>query len=110
MEVGGLVKWLIIFILVILLIIASIAIYAANFFLNAALFKENSWYDEAGHKMMNPDNFNKETSQYDLTEAEQNRVGALFGKQTLQRIAGWRLILGNCTDVYLSRIREVKSG
>ncbi len=78
MEVGGLVKWLIIFILVILLIIASIAIYAANFFLNAALFKENSWYDEAGHKMMNPDNFNKGTSQYDQTEAEQNRVGALF--------------------------------
>ncbi|OJG71810.1 hypothetical protein RV12_GL001452 [Enterococcus quebecensis] len=57
------------------------SIYAASFFLNVALFRDNNWYEKTGHEMMNPDNFNKGKSQYDLTEEKQNLQGNEFWQQ-----------------------------
>ncbi|OJG68689.1 hypothetical protein RV09_GL000088 [Enterococcus moraviensis] len=63
---------------IVLLLLIAISVYAANFFLNVALFRENDWYDKAGHKMMNPDNFNKGKSKYDLIEEQQIQDGDIF--------------------------------
>lgn len=72
----------IIWIVIILIgLIMGLAFYAANFFINVALFRENEWYHTTGHKMMNPDNFNKGRSQYDLTEEKQLQKGAEFWEQ-----------------------------
>ncbi|OJG28087.1 hypothetical protein RU98_GL001335 [Enterococcus caccae] len=68
-------------VVLLLMLIIVISVYAANFFLNVALFRNNKWYDETGHKMMNPDNFNKGMSQYDLTEEKQNQQGDEFWQQ-----------------------------
>lgn len=62
-------------------LIMGLAFYAANFFINVALFRENEWYHTTGHKMMNPDNFNKGRSQYDLIEEKQLQKGAEFWEQ-----------------------------
>lgn len=74
-------KWLLLIVIIVLLLIIAVSFYAANFFLNVALFRDNNWYDKTGHKMMNPDNFNKGKSQYDLTEEQQNQQGDVFWHQ-----------------------------
>lgn len=66
---------------ILLMLIVAVTFYAASFFLNVALFRNNKWYDETGHKMMNPDNYNKGKSQYDLIEEKQNELGDLFWQQ-----------------------------
>lgn len=71
-------KWIILFLVLLLIMLA---VYVANFFLNAALFRDNKWYTQTGHKMMNPDNFNKEKSTYTLIEEEQNQQGDIFWNQ-----------------------------
>lgn len=71
-------KWIILFSVLLLIMVA---VYVANFFLNAALFRDNKWYTQTGHKMMNPDNFNKEKSTYTLIEEEQNQQGDIFWNQ-----------------------------
>ncbi|OJG55863.1 hypothetical protein RV06_GL001445 [Enterococcus haemoperoxidus] len=77
----SLLKWLLLIVIIVLLLIIAVSFYAANFFLNVALFRDNNWYDKTGHKMMNPDNFNKGKSQYDLTEEQQNQQGDVFWHQ-----------------------------
>lgn len=71
-------KWIVLILVIVLLLLIAISVYAANFFLNVALFRENDWYDKAGHKMMNPDNFNKGKSKYDLIEEQQIQDGDIF--------------------------------
>lgn len=71
-------KWVLFVLVIIVILVIVISVYAANFFLNVALFRNNKWYDETGHKMMNPDNFNKGKSQYDLIEEQQIQQGDAF--------------------------------
>ncbi|MFD1899902.1 alpha/beta hydrolase [Enterococcus termitis] len=75
-------KWIILVILILVVVIAALIVYAANFFINVALFRENQWYHTTGHKMMNPDNFNKGRSQYDITEEKQIQLGKEFWEQS----------------------------
>lgn len=65
-------------VVLILLLLFGASMYAANFFIHAALFKNDHWYDTAGHKMMNPDNFEKSSSIYDQTESQQKKIGEEF--------------------------------
>ncbi|MGX7201721.1 peptidase S9 [Enterococcus plantarum] len=74
--------WIVLILVVFAILIIGISIYAANFFLNVALFRHNNWYDKTGHKMMNPDNFNKGKSHYDLTEEKQKQQGDIFWQQS----------------------------
>lgn len=69
-------------IIVIVLILVGISIFAASFFINVALVRENQWYEKMGHKMMNPDNFAKGESKYDKIENEQNKIGSKFWDQS----------------------------
>lgn len=71
-------KWIVLILVILFILVVAVSVYAANFFLNVALFRDNNWYDKMGHKMMNPDNFNKGQSQYDLTEEQQNQQGDIF--------------------------------
>lgn len=73
--------WIIILVIVVILILVGVAFYAANFFLNVALFRNNEWYQKKGHEMMNPDNFNKGQSKYDVTEELQLADGSRFWEQ-----------------------------
>ncbi|WP_207694763.1 hypothetical protein DOK67_0002836 [Enterococcus sp. DIV0212c] len=75
-------KWIVVVLVILLILLVAVSVYAANFFLNVALFRNNKWYDKTGHKMMNPDNFNKGTSQYDLTEEKQNQQGDIFWQES----------------------------
>ncbi|ALS03260.1 peptidase S9 [Enterococcus silesiacus] len=75
-------KWLVVVLVILVIVLIAVSVYAANFFLNVALFRNNKWYDQTGHKMMNPDNFNKGKSQYDLVEEEQNKLGAAFWQES----------------------------
>lgn len=63
---------------IILIILIAICIYAGSFFINAALFKNSTWYVNTGHKMLNPDNFNKEKTVYTEIEDRQNEEGDKF--------------------------------
>lgn len=74
-------KWLVAILVILVIALIAVSVYAANFFLNVALFRNNKWYDQTGHKMMNPDNFNKGASQYDLVENEQNELGSAFWRE-----------------------------
>lgn len=67
--------WLVVLLLLFLL---GGSVYAAHFFIHAALFKNDRWYDKTGHKMMNPDNFAKDLSIYDQTEIQQKKQGETF--------------------------------
>lgn len=82
-------KWL----LLILILLVIICLVLSNFLLNATLKKDNKWYDKLGHKMMNPDNFNKTKSQYDIIEENQKNLGYEF----------WDV--GDYEDVYLKTDR-----
>lgn len=89
-------EWIGIVILVLLVLVIGIAIYAANFFINAALFRDNQWYANMGHRMMNPDNFNKGKSKYDLIEDNQKEEAEQFwdssvGEDFPQKINGLHL-------------------
>ncbi|MBO0439427.1 alpha/beta hydrolase [Candidatus Enterococcus ikei] len=75
-------KWIVVVLVILLILIVAVSVYAANFFLNVALFRDNKWYDTTGHKMMNPDNFNKGKSHYDLTEEKQNQQGDIFWQES----------------------------
>lgn len=75
-------KWILLAVLIVVFIIGGVAYYAANFFIHAALFRKNQWYAKAGHRMMNPDNFNKGKSAYDLVEEEQNKIADEFWEST----------------------------
>jgi len=55
-----------------------ICILLSNFLLNATFIKNNNWYDKLGHKMMNPDNFSKTRTQYDINEENQKKLGYEF--------------------------------
>lgn len=68
--------------IVVVFIVLGIVFYAANFFINVALFRDNKWYETIGHKMMNPDNFNKGKSKYDLVEIEQHKIGDEFWQKS----------------------------
>ena len=72
---------LIIIILVLILIILSI--YAANFLINAALFRNSKWFEKTGHKMMNPDNFNTVKTRYDIIEEDQLSAGQTFWEEDM---------------------------
>lgn len=74
-------KWIVLILIILVILIIAVSFYAANFFLNVALFRDNNWYDKTGHKMMNPDNFNKGKSKYDLIEEEQNQQGDEFWQE-----------------------------
>lgn len=63
---------------IILVILIALCAYAGSFFINAALFKNSTWYVNKGHKMLNPDNFNKERTIYTDIEDKQNEVGHQF--------------------------------
>lgn len=70
--------WVIGVILVILIILVVACAYAGSFFINAALFKDSTWYVNSGHKMLNPDNFNKERTVYTDIEDRQKEEGLPF--------------------------------
>jgi fermentation-respiration switch protein FrsA (DUF1100 family) len=74
-------KWLFLFLVILLILFLALTVYAANFFLKVALERHNQWYATKGHQLMNPDNFNKELDQYGQTEAEQLALGAQFWEQ-----------------------------
>ncbi|MBO0447154.1 alpha/beta hydrolase [Enterococcus ureilyticus] len=78
-------KWIVFGLVIVVIFIVAASFYAANFFLSVALFRNNKWYDKTGHKMMNPDNFNKGTSKYDLTEEQQNQQGEFFWQQEVAK-------------------------
>ncbi|MDT2863906.1 alpha/beta hydrolase [Vagococcus carniphilus] len=61
--------WIIVIILFLLIVACA---YAGHFFINAALFKNSPWYVNKGHKMLNPDNFNREKTVYTEIEDRQN--------------------------------------
>lgn len=67
-------KW----VLLIVLILVVLCLLLANFLLNATFLKDNKWYDKIGHKMMNPDNFSKTKSKYDIIEENQKNLGYEF--------------------------------
>lgn len=73
-------KWLVLLavILLVLIIFLAVIVYAANFFINVALFRDNKWYETSGHEMMNPDNFNKGKGKYDFIEETQIQEGSTF--------------------------------
>ena len=68
--------------IVVLVLITGCA-YAGSFFINAALFKNSTWYVNTGHKMLNPDNFSQEKTIYTEIEARQNVEGTMFWEEEL---------------------------
>ncbi len=70
---------MLVWILVIILVsLVGICAYAGYFFINAALFKNSTWYANKGHKMLNPDNFNREKTVYTDIEDRQNEKAHQF--------------------------------
>ena len=68
---------------IIIIILIAVCAYAGSFFINAALFKNSTWFANTGHKMLNPDNFNKERTVYTDIEDKQNEVGHQFFDEEL---------------------------
>lgn len=64
-------------ILVIVIVLAA-GIYVSNFFINAALFRDSTWFKKKGHQMMNPDNFVKTKTEFDKIEERQINEGKQY--------------------------------
>lgn len=74
-------NWIIAIIVIILIILVAGCMYAGSFFINAALFKNSTWYVNTGHKLLNPDNFDKERTVYTDIEDSQMKRGISFMKK-----------------------------
>lgn len=68
---------------IIFIVLLALCAYAGSFFINAALFKNSTWYVNKGHQMLNPDNFNKERTVYTDIEDRQNDEGHHFWEHEL---------------------------
>lgn len=66
---------------IIFIVLISICIYGANFFVNVAFFKDSTWFAKKGHALFNPDNFSKEKTVYTEIEDRQNEEGHSFWEE-----------------------------
>jgi fermentation-respiration switch protein FrsA (DUF1100 family) len=76
-------NWIIAIIVIILIILVAGCMYAGSFFINAALYKNSTWYVNTGHKLLNPDNFDKERTVYTDIEDSQNEKGHQFYEEEM---------------------------
>lgn len=90
-------SWLIGIIIVIIILLVIGCAYAGSFFINAALYKNSPWYVNTGHKLLNPDNFNKERTVYTDIEDRQNEVGHQFYEEEMT--SEWQIKLDGETLV-----------
>lgn len=88
-------NWIIAIIVIILIILVAGCMYAGSFFINAALFKNSTWYVNTGHKLLNPDNFDKERTVYTDIEDSQNEKGHQFYEEEMT--SEWRISLAGET-------------
>lgn len=61
--------------IVVVVIVLGLGAYVSHFFINAALFRDSTWFKQKGHKMMNPDNFVKTKTEFDKIEERQINEG-----------------------------------
>ena len=80
-------------VVIVIFVLFVICLLLSNFLLNATFVKNNKWYDKLGHQMMNPDNFKKTKTQYDIIEENQKNLGYEFWDSA------------NTEDVYLQSER-----
>lgn len=74
-------KWVIVVVIILVILLLAFfgfCAYAGHFLINAFLLRDSTWYENQGHRMLNPDNYQRPKNIYTETEDRQNQLGHRF--------------------------------